>query len=172
MRAALIRTAFSTAEAALPEEYSGHHRPTRWAQGGSTTLQGRSSVRYSKTIARILLIEDDLANGFLAVYLLQHAGHTVVTAATGQVELTRAVPEWPDLIVCDLRLPDRDGIEVIRLLKGDPRLHAIPVVVVTMLSEVGTRHAAQEAGAEGYLTKPIEVEQFVRQSEGYMPLAA
>ena len=78
--------------------------------------------------------------------------------------------ECPDLIVCDVQLPDIEGFEVARWLKSHPELRAIPLVAVTALAMVGDRDRVLAAGFDGYLAKPIDPETFVRQIEGFLPL--
>ena len=79
--------------------------------------------------------------------------------------------EHPDLIICDVQLPDIDGFEVARRLKRDPELRPIPLVAVTALAMVGDRDRVLAAGFDGYLAKPIDPEMFARQIEDFLPLA-
>src|SRR5205807_9611902 len=74
----------------------------------------------------------------------------------------------PDLIVCDVQLPDMDGYEVARWLKSDPGLRTVPLVAVTALAMVGDRDRILAAGFDGYLAKPINPETFVRQMEVFL----
>ena len=118
--------------------------------------------------ARILIIEDNPANLELMTYLLSAFGHTVLAAEDGHQGLAAALFEHPDLIVCDVQLPDIDGYEVARRLKSDPDLRATPLVAVTALAMVGDRDRVLAAGFDGYLAKPIVPETFVRQMEVYL----
>jgi two-component system cell cycle response regulator len=118
--------------------------------------------------ARILIIEDNLANLELMTYLLSAYGHSVVTATDGWQGLEAARRVHPDLIVCDVQLPEMDGYEVARRLKSDPELRPTPLVAVTALAMVGDRDRVLAAGFDGYLTKPINPETFVRQMEVYL----
>lgn len=68
----------------------------------------------------------------------------------------------PGLILLDLGMPDRGGLELLRELKSDPDLRAIPVIVVTASQHARDRRGAYELGAAGYVVKPIEFESFVR----------
>lgn len=122
--------------------------------------------------ARILIIEDNPANMALMVYLLEAFGYSVCSAADGEEGWQAAQHEPPDLIVCDVHLPKRDGYEVVRLLKGDPKLLAIPVIAVTALAMVGDREKMLQAGFDGYIDKPIEPVSFVSQIEQFLPPAA
>src|SRR5579884_2104256 len=101
-------------------------------------------------------------------YLLTAFGHTVLAAADGSRGLEAARAERPDLIICDVQLPDMDGYEVARWLKSEPGLRATPLVAVTALAMVGDRDRVLAAGFDGYLAKPINPETFVRQMEGYL----
>jgi two-component system cell cycle response regulator len=118
--------------------------------------------------ARILIIEDNPANLELMTYLLGAFGHTVLAAEDGRRGLEVARGERPDLIVCDVQLPDMDGYEVARRLKSDPELRTTPLVAVTALAMVGDRDRVLAAGFDGYLAKPINPETFVRQMEVYL----
>jgi len=118
--------------------------------------------------ARILIIEDNPANLELMTYLLSTFGHTVLAAANGQQGLEAARREHPDLIICDVQLPDIDGFEVARWLKSNPDLRTTPLVAVTALAMVGDRDRVLAAGFDGYLAKPIDPETFVRQMEVFL----
>jgi two-component system cell cycle response regulator len=118
---------------------------------------------------RILVIEDNPTNLELMTYLLRAHGFETPTAADGDAGLEAAGREAPDLIVCDVQLPSLDGYEVVRRLKADPGLRAIPVVAVTAFAMVDDRRKALDAGFDGYLTKPIDPETFVGTVEGFLP---
>ncbi|HEU4484394.1 MAG TPA: response regulator [Povalibacter sp.] len=119
--------------------------------------------------ARILLIEDNLQNLYLARFLLEQAGHEVLQAETGPLGLSMAAQERPDLILLDIQLPGMDGHAVARALKSDPQLLSIPVVAVTSYAMAGDREKCLAAGAEGYIEKPINPESFVADVERFLP---
>jgi CheY-like chemotaxis protein len=118
-------------------------------------------------MARILIIEDNPANLELMVYLLKAFGHVPVTARDGAEGLALA-GERPDLILCDIQLPDVDGWELARRMRADPALAAVPLVAVTALAMVGDRDRVLQAGFDGYLSKPIEPETFVSSVESFL----
>ena len=118
--------------------------------------------------AKILLIEDNPQNRYLAKFLLEQRGHTVLEAETGPRGLALAAETRPDLILLDIQLPDMDGHAVARALKSDPLLRTIPIVAVTSYAMVGDREKCLEAGAEGYLEKPINPESFVTEVERFL----
>ena len=117
---------------------------------------------------RILVVEDNPDNLDLMVYLLSAFGYQAASAVDGQTGLALALLDKPDLIVCDVHLPRMDGYEVVRQLKADPECCSIPTVAVTALAMVGDRDRVLAAGFDGYLTKPINPETFVRQIEGFL----
>src|SRR5579871_203047 len=125
--------------------------------------------RRNPVSARVLIIEDNAANLELMTYLLSAFGHTVLTADNGHHGLEAAVREQPELIICDLQLPDIDGFELARHLHRDSRLCSIPLVAVTALAMVGDRDRVLAAGFDGYLAKPIDPETFVPQMESFLP---
>jgi CheY-like chemotaxis protein len=118
---------------------------------------------------RILLIEDNPRNRYLVAFLLQHRGYEVLEAETGPQGLARAVEDQPALILLDIQLPGMDGYAVARALRGDPRVAAIPVVAVTSYAMAGDRERCMEAGARGYIEKPINPDTFVDEVERFLP---
>ena len=120
--------------------------------------------------ARILLIEDNRENRELMTYLLEAFGHTVFVAETGLDGLDLLCRGLlPDLIVCDVQLPDIGGFEMARLLHEEPITRTIPLVAVTALAMLGDRERILAAGFDGYLPKPIDPQAFVGQIESFLP---
>ncbi len=118
--------------------------------------------------ARILLIEDNPQNRYLASFLLERRGHEIIEANTGPQGLTLAAAVHPDLILLDIQLPGMDGHAVARALKADPYLRAIPIVAVTSYAMAGDREKCIAAGAEGYIEKPINPDSFVAEVEQFL----
>lgn len=118
--------------------------------------------------ARILIIEDNPTNLDLMTYLLAAFGHTALTASDGEEGLEVARREVPDLIICDVQLPQMDGYEVARWLKSHPQFRAIPLVAVTALAMVGDQDKVLAAGFDGYIAKPISPETFVGEVEQFL----
>jgi CheY-like chemotaxis protein len=119
--------------------------------------------------ARILVIEDNPANLELVQYLLQSAGHEVLTAVDGAQGLAMAQHTVPDLVICDLQMPLLDGYEVLYRLRADPTTCDLVVIAVTAFSMSGDQEKVAVAGFDGYLSKPIEPEQFVATIESWLP---
>ena len=120
-------------------------------------------------MARILIIEDNPANMQLMAYLLRAFGHDTFEAAEGEAGLKTAQQESPDLILCDLQMPGIDGYEVAQRLRLEPQLRATPLVAVTAYAMAGDREKVLAAGFNGYISKPINSEQFVQQVEIFLP---
>src|ERR1035441_6247107 len=109
--------------------------------------------------ARVLIIEDNPTNLELMAYLFVAFGHAVITAEDGFRGLEAAISEMPDLIVCDVQLPDIDGFEVARQLRSIPSVASTPMVAVTALAMMGDRERILAAGVDDYLAKPIRSEE-------------
>lgn len=111
--------------------------------------------------ARVLLIEDNEVNRYLATFLLQTQGFSVTHAATGTAGLELALAERFDCILLDLQLPGMDGYAVAEAIRAQPDLAAIPIIAVTSFAMVGDREKALAAGCNGYIEKPINTKTFV-----------
>ncbi|HNY66745.1 MAG TPA: response regulator [Deltaproteobacteria bacterium] len=109
---------------------------------------------------KILLVEDNENNRYLERFLLEREGLAVVTATNGAEALEAAAAENPDLIVMDIQMPEMDGYETARRLKGSPGLARIPIVGVSSYAMAGDREKAIGAGFAGYIEKPINPETF------------
>ena len=112
-------------------------------------------------VASILVIEDNAANMTLAVFLLQSAGHSVLSATNAEAGLTMARDRKPDLILMDIQLPGMDGLEAIGLLKANDSTRAIPVIALTALAMKGDEERIRAAGCEGYIAKPMRYQEFL-----------
>jgi len=107
----------------------------------------------TENTTRILLAEDDRFLRRAAEATLKRVGYTVITAVDGEETLRLARAETPDLILLDLIMPKMQGFEVLRQLKQDPATRAIPVVVLSNLSQDSDAKQAEALGAAGYLVK-------------------
>jgi len=112
-------------------------------------------------VARVLVVEDNAANMTLAVFLLQSAGHTVLSATDAEGGLRLARSEQPDLILMDIQLPGMDGLAATLLLKQDPATRAIPVIALTALAMKGDEERIRKAGCDGYIAKPMRYQEFL-----------
>ena len=104
---------------------------------------------------RILIVDDDPKNTKLMCGLLARDDYELATAADGQAALARVDAHPPDIILLDVMMPGMDGYEVTRRLKARPATRAIPIILVTALDSPADRAQGLEAGAEEFLTKPV-----------------
>jgi len=112
-------------------------------------------------MAKVLIVEDNSANMTLAVFLLQSAGHSVLSARDAEAGLTLARDEQPDLILMDIQLPGMDGLQATALLKRDDATRAIPVIALTALAMKGDEERIRAAGCDGYIAKPMRYQEFL-----------
>lgn len=105
--------------------------------------------------ATILVVDDDGFNRKLLETMLAAAGYAVRSTASGEEALAAVAEQLPDLILLDVMMPGLDGFEVARRLKDDPRSRPIPIILVTALEDSESRLRGLEAGAEEFLSKPV-----------------
>ena len=116
----------------------------------------------------ILVVDDNDMNVKLVRWLLEKHGYAVRTASDAKSarESVRAVR--PQLVLMDIQLPDVDGLQLTREFKADPALKAVPIVAVTSYAMKGDRQKSIDAGCDGYITKPIDTQQFPLEIEKYL----
>jgi two-component system, cell cycle response regulator DivK len=114
---------------------------------------------------KILLIEDNEMNRDMLARRLQRRGFEVVVAVDGLQGLALAEAEAPDAILMDMSLPELDGWEATRRLKGAPSTRSIPVIALTAHAMSSDRDRALAAGCDDYETKPIELGRLIAKLE-------
>ncbi len=102
---------------------------------------------------RVLLVEDDIFIAEIYALSLQKTGFKVIVAEDGEKGVQMAKENHPDLILLDLLLPKLSGLEVLKILKNDPELKDIPVVIITNFSDSESTKKSFEMGALDYLVK-------------------
>ena len=112
-------------------------------------------------MATLLLIEDNPANMKLMVFLLESAGHTVISARDAEAGLALAREKGPNLILMDIQLPGMDGLEATALLKSDDATRGIPVIALTALAMRGDEERIRAAGCDGYIAKPMQYQELL-----------
>lgn len=120
----------------------------------------------------ILIVEDNLTNLKLAKLLLTAEGYDVRTAVDAEEVLKVLANFHPRLILMDLQLPGKSGLELTQELKMDPRLKDILIVALTAYAMKGDKEKAMAAGCDGYITKPISAANFTIEISQFLLLQA
>ncbi len=114
-------------------------------------------------MAKILIVEDNALNIKLFCDLLAAHGHDAQAVTDSRVALDSAREFRPDLVITDIQLPHVSGLDLIRLIRDDTQLQAVPIMAVTAYAGAGDEERIREAGAQAYVSKPISVMKFVAQ---------
>ena len=112
-------------------------------------------------MSTILIVEDNEKNMKLARDVLKAKGYAVLEAVTGAQGLRLAREHRPDLVLMDIQLPDINGVDVFQQLRAEPHTAAIPVVAFTASVTPADRHRITQAGFSGFLSKPINLKEFL-----------
>jgi two-component system cell cycle response regulator DivK len=123
-------------------------------------------------MARVLYIEDNQANRLLVLRVLTAEGHTVLEAENGLMGLQVAQRERPDLVLVDISMPKMDGYEVTSRLRALSELERVPIVALTANVLRGDRERSLQAGCDGYIQKPLDVDLLPSQVEAFLRAAA
>jgi two-component system cell cycle response regulator DivK len=113
-------------------------------------------------MARVLVVEDNPANMKLVVFILTNHGHEVITAENAYDGINLAKLNLPDLVLMDIQLPDMDGLTATQLLKQDQVTKHLPIFALTAFAMKGDEDRILKAGCDGYITKPIQHQEFMR----------
>ena len=116
----------------------------------------------------ILIVEDNELNMKLFDELLKTGGYETIQSIDGSDVIEIARERSPDLILMDIQLPERSGLELTKLLKADVGLAHIPIVAVTSFAMLGDEQKILEAGCDDYVSKPISVPTFMKTLANYL----
>lgn len=116
----------------------------------------------------ILVIEDNIDNLDLIRFLLEQEGYEILTAMDGKNGLKICKEQKPEMVLLDLTLPEIDGWHLARLLKNSPDTSSIRVIAITAHVLPGDRERAFEAGCDGYITKPLDINNFPEMIKEYL----
>src|SRR5690606_20342708 len=117
---------------------------------------------------KILFIEDDTVVRENTAELLELSDFEVITASNGKIGVALAKKEKPDIIVCDIMMPELDGYGVLQALAEDPETMQIPFIFLTALTEHKGRRKGMDLSADDYLTSPFEEEELLSAIESRM----
>jgi CheY-like chemotaxis protein len=115
---------------------------------------------------RVLVVDDSLSVRRAIERMLSPNGLTVLAACGGSEAMERLAGERPDLVICDVMLPEVDGYEVCRFVRRQPELAGVPVLLISGAGSPEVEERAAEVGAAGVLTKPFTAKNLVSRVEG------
>jgi len=137
-----------------------------------SSLLTRHAIRESKRRLRVLLAEDNPVNQKLATRLLQKMGHSITVVENGRQAIEASLRDDFDLILMDIQMPEVDGIEATFAIRERERLQEgkhIHILAMTAHAMTGDRERCLQAGMDGYISKPIEVNELVEALENLPP---
>lgn len=114
---------------------------------------------------RVLIVEDERHIIESLSFVLETEGFEVTSELDGEAGLRRLRADPPDVLILDVMLPKMNGLEVLKLVRADPRLRELPVVILTAKGRAQDRRRAEEIGVDAFMTKPfsnLEVAEVVR----------
>lgn len=114
---------------------------------------------------RVLIIEDEPNIIESLSFVLRRDGFEASSVLDGEAAMHRLRSDPPDVVILDLMLPKLNGFEVLKLVKSDPRLRSIPVMVLTAKGQAQDRRMAEDIGADGFMTKPFSNREIVQEMQ-------
>lgn len=111
-------------------------------------------------MALVLVVDDEFGIAEILQAVLEDEGHHVQTAINGSVALERMAQQRPDLVITDYMMPVMDGVALLGRMAAEPRLDAIPVVLMSSLPEANVRAAADGRGT-AFIRKPFRINEVV-----------
>ena len=118
----------------------------------------------------ILIVEDEPKNMKLLRDLLQRFGYEILEAFDGEEGVKSAGENIPNLILMDIMMPKMDGLEATRIIKVDTKTKHIPVIALTSYAMKGDREKTIEAGCDGYIAKPIDIQEVLKTIEHFLTI--
>jgi DNA-binding response OmpR family regulator len=113
-------------------------------------------------VHRVVVADDDPDIVDILKFNLEAAGYEVLTASDGEAARDLILEEVPDLVVLDIMMPKMDGLEVLTIIKGQPKTRTIPVVMLTAKTSDNDLWQGWDAGADYYITKPFDLDELLR----------
>ena len=120
-------------------------------------------------VKTILIIEDEPRNMKLLRDLLQRFGYETIEATDGEQGVELAKARIPNLILMDIMMPKMDGYEATQIIKADTKTKHIPIIALTSYAMKGDRERALEVGCDGYIAKPVDIQEVLKAVEHLLP---
>ncbi len=111
---------------------------------------------------KILIVDDDTKNRKLFRVTLQNSGYETIEAENGEYAVELAKENIPNLILMDIQMPKTDGISAFKVIRADEGTKNIPVIALTSYAMKGDREKFLAEGFDGYISKPIDVREFLK----------
>jgi CheY-like chemotaxis protein len=118
-------------------------------------------------MVKVLLVEDNPLNMELIIEILRSQGFTVDTADDGEKAIIMAEKSKYDLILMDIALPGIDGVETTKKIRSKPQFKNVPFIALTAFAMAGDKERLLNAGFNDYISKPLDVHEFVKKMEKY-----
>jgi DNA-binding response OmpR family regulator len=112
-------------------------------------------------MTRVLIAEDEPSIVESLAFLLRRAGYDVASVLDGEAAIASLRADRPDLLILDLMLPRRNGFEVLKTVRSQPALAALPVLVLTAKGQPQDRQLAEQIGVDAFMTKPFSNREIV-----------
>lgn len=109
----------------------------------------------------IMTVDDSTSVRQMVTFTLKSAGYGVIEAKDGMDALAKANGAGVNMVITDLNMPNMDGIELIRNLRGDPAYRFVPIIMLTTESQDSKKQEGRQAGATGWIVKPFRPEQLL-----------
>jgi len=135
---------------------------------GKIARGGLHLMEITDNKATILYVEDNPDNRLLIRRVLVSEGYAVVEAANAKDAFDRIKEAPPSLILMDINMPDMDGYTLTAKLRSLPELNQVPIIALTANVMKGDRERSLEAGCDGYLQKPVDIDTLTSQIEKYL----
>jgi DNA-binding response OmpR family regulator len=118
---------------------------------------------------KILVVDDEPELLQLLRYVLEAAGFSVVVAGDGRQALEQVSKEEPDLVLCDVVMPELNGFETVQALRRNPVTRFLPILMLSARGQAQDVQRALDAGADGYITKPFSYRELVAEVRRRVP---
>jgi two-component system cell cycle response regulator DivK len=119
-------------------------------------------------VKTILVADDNPVSRELVVDILENTGYRILEARDGREALDVVARDRPDLVLLDIQMPHADGYAVVSAIRSDPRLSPVRVVAVTAFAMDSDREKARQAGFDGFVTKPIDIEALRKMIDSFL----
>ncbi len=114
-------------------------------------------------VTRVLITEDEPNIVESLTFILTRAGYEVSAVLDGEAAVRRLRSDPPDIMILDIMLPKLNGFEILKLVKTDPLLKSLPVLILTAKGQAHDRQLAEEIGANAFITKPFSNRDIIEQ---------